>query len=342
MLTVMSDLLQVNVHAPGDVRLDAATRPEVGPRDALVRVEACGICGSDVGYVRLGGVAGPTPEPMPIGHELSGVVEQLGSEVHGLAVGARVVVDPLGAGNMIGNGGSEGGFTRQLLVRNAAEGESLVPIPDAMPFEVAALAEPLGVGMQAVNRSGARPGEKVVIFGAGPIGLAALATLCYRGIEDVVVVDLSPRRLEIARALGAREVLNPDQDKVWRRLRELHGTASVLGAPMAGSDVYIEASGASALIGQVIAHAKSNARLSVVGLHRQEVPVNFLVVMMKQLSIVGSMAQPDDWNDMIEMLSRVDLSAMITHRFALQDFQQGLAIAQTPGAGAKVMITLGD
>jgi threonine dehydrogenase-like Zn-dependent dehydrogenase len=129
---------------------------------------------------------------------------------------------------------------------------------------------------------------------------------------------------------------------VWRRLRELHGTASVLGAPMAGSDVYIEASGASALIGQVIAHAKSNARLSVVGLHRQEVPVNFLIVMMKQLSIVGSMAQPDDWNDMIEMLSRVDLSAMITHRFALQDFQQGLAVAQTPDAGAKVMITLGD
>jgi threonine dehydrogenase-like Zn-dependent dehydrogenase len=338
----MSDLLQVNVHAPGDVRLDPATRREVGPRDALVRVEACGICGSDVGYVRLGGVAGPAPEPMPIGHELSGVVEQLGSEVHGLAVGARVVVDPLGAGNLIGNGGSEGGFTRQLLVRNAAEGESLVPIPDSMPFEVAALAEPLGVGMQAVNRSGARPGEKVVIFGAGPIGLAALATLCYRGIEDVVVVDLSPRRLEIARALGAREVLNPDQDKVWRRLRELHGTASVLGAPMAGSDVYIEASGASALIGQVIAHAKSNARLSVVGLHRQEVPVNFLIVMMKQLSIVGSMAQPDDWNDMIEMLSRVDLSAMITHRFALQDFQQGLAVAQAPGAGAKVMITLAD
>jgi len=341
MLVAMSVLEQVNVHAPGDVRLDPTTVPEVGPRDALVRVEACGICGSDVGYARLGGVAGPTQQPMPLGHELSGVVEAVGGEVRGIEPGVRVVVDPLAAGNLIGNGGSEGGFTPHLLVRNAAEGESLIPIPDALSFEIAALAEPLGVGMQAVNQSGARPGDKVVVFGAGPIGLSVLSTLCYRGIEDVIVVDLSPRRLEIARLLGARETLNPDQDKVWRRLRELHGSASVMGAPMVGTDVYIEASGASSLIGQVIAHAKSNVRLAVVGLHRQEVPVNFLIVMMKQMRIVGSMAQPDDWNDMLELLTRVDLSPMITHRYPLNEFQQGLEVAQQPDQGAKVMIQIG-
>jgi threonine dehydrogenase-like Zn-dependent dehydrogenase len=196
--------------------------------------------------------------------------------------------------------------------------------------------------MQAVNRTAARPGERVVVFGAGPIGLAALATLCYRGIEDVVMVDLSERRLAVARELGARETLNPGTDKVWQRLRDLHGTSPVMGAAMAGTDVYVEASGASSVIGQVLGHCKSNVRLSIVGLHRQEVPVNFLLVMMKQLSILGSMAQPDDWNDMLELLAQVDISPMISHHFSLDDFQAGFAIARDAEAGAKVMIDISD
>jgi threonine dehydrogenase-like Zn-dependent dehydrogenase len=308
----------------------------------VVRVVACGICGSDVGYVGLGGVAGPTGRPMPLGHELSGVVDVVGTEIHDVVVGSRVVVNPLGAGNQIGNGGSEGGFTPRLLVKNAAAGDCLIPIPDSLPFALAALAEPLGVGMQAVNRTAARPGEKVVVFGAGPIGLAALATLCYRGIEDVVMVDLSEHRLAVARELGARETLNPKVDKVWQRLRDLHGTSPVMGAAMVGTDIYVEASGAASVIGQVLGHCKSNVRLSIVGLHRQEIPINFLLVMMKQLNILGSMAQPDDWNDMLELLTQVDISPMISHHFPLDDFQAGFAIARDAEVGAKVMIDIGD
>ena len=98
----MDTVTQVKIHAPGEIRLDRDPMPEPGPRDVLVRVAACGICGSDVGYVRLGGVAGPSRTPMPIGHELSGVVEAVGAEVTGVAKGTRVVVDPLGSGNNIG------------------------------------------------------------------------------------------------------------------------------------------------------------------------------------------------------------------------------------------------
>ena len=110
---------QVKIHGPGDVRLDEVPEPEAGPRDAVVRVAACGICGTDLRYVRLGGLAGPMPQPMPLGHELAGVVESLGAEVSGLAVGDRVVLHPTAAGNMIGNGGAEGGFAPRLLVRDA-------------------------------------------------------------------------------------------------------------------------------------------------------------------------------------------------------------------------------
>ena len=154
---------------------------------------------------------------MPLGHELSGVIEAAGSEVD-LAPGTRVIVNPLGAGNMIGNGGSEGGFAPQLLVRNAAAGESLLEIPDGLPIEVAALAEPLGVGMNAVDQVEAAGDDKVAVFGAGPIGLAAIAALRDRGVEDVVAIDLSSRRLEIAKQLGARATVQPDEQNLWKTL----------------------------------------------------------------------------------------------------------------------------
>ena len=147
-------------------------------------------------------------------------------------------------------------------MRDAAAGESLFPIPAELPSDVAALAEPLGVGMNAVNRVEARPGDKVAVFGAGPIGLAAIATLRDRGVEDVVAVDLSPRRLEIASALGARATVDASRDDPWQRLRALHGEEPVLGAPMAATDAYVEASGAAPLIPDILQHAKGEARLS--------------------------------------------------------------------------------
>ena len=331
---------QVNIHGPDDVRIDEIAEPEPGPRDAVVRVAACGICGSDLRYVRLGGLAGPSERPMPLGHELSGVVDAVGTEVSNLAPGTRVVLNPTACGNMIGNGGGEGGFTPRLLVRDAAAGASLFPIPAEIPTDVAALAEPLGVGMNAVDRALARPGDKVAVFGAGPIGLAAVAALRDRGVEDVVAVDLSPRRLEIASALGARATVDAERENPWKRLRALHGEEPVMGAPMAATDAYVEASGAAAVIPKILQHAKGEARLSVVALHGQEIPVNFLLVMMKQLTIRGAMEYPEDYTDSLELLARWDLSPMISHRFPLERFHEALAVARDPSAGGKVMIEL--
>ena len=111
-----------------------------------MRVHACGICGSDLGYIKLGGLAGPTGEPMPLGHELAGTIEAVGAEVEGFAPGTRVVVNPLAAGNSIGNGAPQGGFAPYLLVPNAAAGGALFEVPDEIPLDVAALSEPVGVG----------------------------------------------------------------------------------------------------------------------------------------------------------------------------------------------------
>ena len=327
---------QVNIHGPGKVQLDEAEKREPGPRDAVVRVAACGVCGTDVRYVRMGGLT----RPMPIGHELSGVIESTGAEVSDLAPGTRVVLNPTASANMIGNGGPEGGFTQHLLVRNAADGGCLFPIPDDLPMHLAALSEPLGVGMNAVDRSDVTPDDKVAVFGAGPIGLSAIATLRDRGVSDVVAIDLSPRRLELATALGARATINASEQDPWVELKRLHGEEPLMGMPMAATDVFIEASGAGKVITDVLQSGKAESRLTVVALHEQSVNVSFLWVMMKQMTIRGAMEYPADYTDAIELLSRWDLSPMITHRLPLERISEAIEVATDPNAGGKVMVDI--
>ena len=331
-------MLQLRIHGPNKVSLDEVEMPALGPRDALLRVQACGICGSDLGYINYGGVAGPRPEPTPIGHEFSAIVERVGSEVRRYRAGARVVVNPLAAGN-IGNGGEVGAFGPEIVVRDVDAGGMLFPIPDDLPFDRAALAEPLGVGMHAVERAQLAPGEKVAIFGAGPIGLMSLAVLRWRGFDDVAIFDLSEKRLSIARELGATLALNAGQSDVWRALHELHGTEKWLGmVPCAGTHAYIEASGAPSVIGQIISHARPRARVSVVALHRQPEPVDFLSLMAREITLAGSMAYPDDYTAMVKMLGEVDLSPAITHRFPLARFAEALDTARNASVSGKVII----
>ena len=328
------------IHGPDELRLDEVPEPEPGPDDALLEVAACGICGSDVGYLRIGGLMGPTPDPMPIGHELAGTVIAKGDRVSGIEIGARVALDPLAAGHALGNGGTEGGFTTRLLVRGASQGKSLFPIPDDLSFEAAALAEPLGVGMNAVDRVHVEPGDRVAVLGAGPIGLTAIATLIDRGIEDVVAVDLSETRLEIARKLGARKTIRSETEDPWEGLARAHGTESFFGAPLPRTNVFIEATGSAPLLADVIERSAPKSRISIVGLHRAELPVSFMTVMVKQLTLQGAMAYPDRFEDPIDLLSRHDLTKMITHRFPLDDLQEAFAVARSPEAGAKVMIEI--
>jgi threonine dehydrogenase-like Zn-dependent dehydrogenase len=332
------------LHGVEDVRLDDIARSEPGPRDAVLRVEACGICGSDVGYVKLGGMQGPGPEPMALGHELSGVVARVGSEVRHFSPGMRVVMNPGAARNSVGSGDpASGGFCAEVLARDVTEPGVLFQIPDDLPLDRAALAEPLGVGMQAANQADVSPGANVVVFGAGCIGTMAMVTLKYRGFGDVAIVDLSDKRLAIAKELGADLVLNPSRDDVWSRLREAHGSALLLGSiECTGSDAYIECTGNAGVLQEILDQARPGAHISIPALHREIFPISLMTVMMKQLQIRGSMEYPDDFGETIELLANVDLSAVITHKFALTDFDAALATARDVDVAGKVMIDFSE
>lgn len=333
-------MLQVRVHGPHDVRVDDIDPPQPGPRDAVVRIAACGICGSDLSYIKMGGMAGPGPEPLCLGHEMAGVVDWVGAEVESVRVGDRVVVEP---GNdevgRIGGGGPQGGLTPELLVREADAG-LLHAVPDGLSLQVAAFAEPLAVGMHAVDQAQVRPGEAVAVFGCGPIGLAAIATLVDRGHERVVGIDLSPARLALAEDLGAQAALDPTEVDVWAELAQLHGRTPFMFGPTPATEVFIEASGSGRVITDILNRGRVGGRMSVVALHYEPIPTSFLMVLMKEFTIRGSMEYPSRFADAIDLLARRDLSGLITHRYPLERFDEALGVLQGSKDCGKVMVAV--
>ncbi|MFC9059393.1 zinc-binding dehydrogenase, partial [Streptomyces sp. NPDC057074] len=226
------------VTGPGEVAFVEEPDPVCGPDDVLVRVKACGICGSDAFYVQIGGIP-PRQGRTPLGHEAAGVVVEVGEKVSGLSVGDHVVVNPLGdPQGRIGNGGPTGALTELLRVSGADAGRALRVVPKDLPFEVAALNEPMAVAYHGVNRTAPKPGDQVVVFGAGPIGLGAVIGYKGRGAGHVIVVDILPERLEKALAVGADAVVNPAEEDVAARLLELHGPGGdATGKPRGGTHI---------------------------------------------------------------------------------------------------------
>lgn len=214
-------------------------------------------------------------------------------------------------------------------------------MPDALPLDVAALAEPLAVGMHAADQADVRPGDGVAVFGCGPIGLAAVATLVDRGHDRVVAVDPDATRRGLALGIGAQAALDPTTTDVWEALADLHGTSPFLLGPTPSTAAYIEASGSARVIGDVLDHGPVGGRLSVVALHYEPVPTSYLMLLMKQFTIRGSLEYPSRFADAIDLLGRRDLSAVITHRIPLTRFADAVALLEgTTGCG-KVLVTIG-
>ena len=320
---------------PGKLELREIEQPVAGPRDVVVEVAMAGVCGSDLGMLAMGGVGG---RPTPLGHELSGTIVEAGSEVISARVGDRVALNPLF--NMIGNGGAEGGFARHLLVRDVVTNPgSLLTIPETMDFEKGALVEPVAVAIHAANRLGASPGDKVAIFGAGPIGLAILAILRHRGFDDIVVFELSPFRRERAEALGASAVIDPSQEDANEALIAHHGQLEGAYAQTAKTSHYVEAAGAP-ILPEIVANAAPRSTILVVALHKQPEPIAFLHVMVKELTITGTMGYPEEMGEAIDIIESglVDFTPLVSHRFAGDDVLEAFAAAKEAGSSAKVLV----
>lgn len=338
----MNEMKSVVVTAPGHTQVVEVERPSVGPADALVKVRACGICGSDGFYIQIGGIP-PRQGATPLGHEIAGEVVEIGAEVEDIHVGDHVVVNPMAApSGIIGNGGATGGLSDYLLIEQAKLGSSVAIVPDHIPFEVAALNEPMAVARHAVNRAAPVATDRAVIFGAGPIGLGALIDLTLRGVQSVVVVDVQAARLTKALEIGADAVIDSSTEDVAARLIELHGDAPLrAGDHRPGTDVYIDAAGVPAVIETVQRLAKHGARLSVVAVHKKPVEVDFGAILSSELTITMSMGYPTEifevTGDIIQAWDRY--AKIVSHTVPFDDVQDALTLATTPGAADKVVVT---
>jgi len=338
----------VQTGAAGTVDVVDLERPAPGPDDVLVRVRACGICGTDATFLHLGGGPfGPGGQmiPVPLGHEAAGEVVEVGADVTGVKAGDHVVVNPQAAPTgIIGCGGALGGMREYLLIENAAVGKSLAVIPDSMPFEVAALNEPMAVALHCVNRSQARTTDKVVVFGAGPIGLGATIWLKLRGVQHVVVADVIPARLETALAVGADAVIDSSHEDATARLTELHGqSANALGQPRPGTDIYIDAAGAPAVLDTTLASAKWHAKLVMVAVQKKS-EADLSAMLRSELTLIASMGYPTEIFEVTPELVKHSerFARLISHRVPFSSVEEAYNLATTPGAAEKVIVTFDD
>ncbi|GAA1687385.1 zinc-binding dehydrogenase [Microbacterium sediminicola] len=333
----------VYVTGPDTIEWVDIDMPEVGPNDVLLKIKACGICGSDAMYAHVGGIP-PRQGATPLGHEPAAEVVEVGAEAQGVAVGDHVVIDTMAfTDGLLGSGGAQGAMSEYVVVKDIVPGRQLRVIPSEIPWTVAALNEPMAVAHHAVNRSGAGEGDKAVVFGAGPIGLGAAISLKAKGVAHVVVVDIQPSRLEVALAVGADAVINSAEEDVAARLTELHGAATdgMRRPGKVGTDVFIDAAGVPSVVETVLAIAKHRAVLTIPAVHKKPVEVNFGAILGSEIDIRMAMGYPTEIFEVTDaIMAHADKYAkIISHTLPFAQALEALTLAKTPGAADKVVVT---
>jgi L-iditol 2-dehydrogenase len=293
-----------------DLELVEFPTPEVGPNDVLVRVKACGICGSDVhGF---DGSTGRRIPPLVMGHEAAGMVHATGANVAGYREGDRVTFDSMvfcghcyfcmrGETNLCDNrqvlGVSCGDYRRHGAFAEfvVVPQNILYRLPDSLPFEHAALIEAVSVAVHAVNITPIQLGATAVVVGTGMIGLLVVQAAKLAGCSRVIAVDLDDAKLEVARQLGASVALNPKTVDVPARIIELTGGH--------GADVALEAVGATSPIKTAILSVRKGGTVTLVGNITPNIDLPLQSVVTRQIRLQGSCASNGEYPACIDLLA---------------------------------------
>lgn len=319
----------------GRIEIEDVGEPAPGPRQAVVQIEAVGVCGSDTAYFTVGYIGDYVVDgPIILGHEVAGEVVAIGSEVTQVKVGDRVAIEPgtpcrecrdCMAGRyhlcprlkFLATPPYDGA----LVQRMALDERQLFPAPDSMSYEEAALCEPLSVGIWACHRARLEPGDRVLVAGAGPVGILAAQTARALGAASVTVADLSDFRLNMAERFG-------------------FGVEKVGEGTGTDFDVLLECSGAPTALADGLRRLGTNGRAAMVGMpkHPVELPLSQLNVKELSINLVNRYAHT--WPVAIDLVSsgRVDVASIVTHRFALDETVEALMLAQRAVDSMKAVI----
>jgi threonine 3-dehydrogenase len=332
-------------HPREGIWMQQVVRPEPGPNDLLIRIRKSSICGTDVHIYNWDAWAAQIiPQGMVVGHEYVGVVEALGSEVRGFAVGDRVSGEGhitcghcrnCRAGrrhlcrNTQGVGVNRAGSFAEYLVLPAF---NAFKIPEGISDDVAAIFDPFG---NAVHTALAFDlvAEDVLITGAGPIGAMACAVARHAGARNVVITDVNDYRLDLALKMGATRAVNVAREDLW-------GVAQSELGMTEGFDVGLEMSGAGAALNQLLGAMNHGGKVALLGIPAAGVSIDWNDVIFKGLELRGIYGREmfETWYKMAALVqSGLDLSPIITHHFSIADFQQGFD-AMRSGQSGKVIL----
>ncbi len=316
----MKTMLAAQYLGPDRLEAREVSFPEIGAEEALIEVEACGFCGSDISIV-----AGSHPRakaPLTLGHELSGRIVQLNSSSSTLSAGDLVTIYPLiscGRCYACTHGNPhvcrflqlfgfdvDGGMAQFIKIPIS----SLVKLPEATPPSIGALIEPLAVAVHGVTRTILEGVEVAAVLGAGPIGLLTALVARARGIPHVVISDILPSRLELAAELGLQAL--PAGEPLKDAVMKLSGDN--------GADVVYECAGASSSAREMTGLVRSRGVIVNLGVFKRPVEVDMQAVNFKEIELIGSRVYArEDFQAAIELASQLPLKRIITHHFPLQD-----------------------
>ena len=340
--TVPAHMQAAVYHGVNDVRVESVGVPQIGRGEVLIRVNTCGICGTDLKKIHTGSHSAPRI----FGHETSGTVAAVGDEVRGFAPGDRVMVFhhiPCGecfycrrkvfaqcsvykkVGCTAGYEPSGGGFAEYVRVMDWIVRRGLVKIPSGVSFEQAAFVEPVNTCLKAIVSMRLEAGEVVLVIGQGPIGII-LAALARRAGARVIVADLYQQRLTISQRYGLEETIDSSRDDVVKQARER--------TEGRGADAVILAVGGNALIRSAMDAVRYGGRVMLFAqTARGEATFDPAAVCVDEKTLMGSYSASVDLQDESARLvfdGEIDLAGLISHRFPLSEAVEALHLASNP------------
>jgi threonine 3-dehydrogenase len=321
-------------------------RPPVGPNDVLIKVRKAAICGTDLHIYNWDKWAARTiPVPMVVGHEYLGAIEEVGRDVTALKVGQRVS----GEGHIVCGFCRNCRAGRAHLCRNtlgvgvnrpgafadyvAIPASNAYLIPDSVPDEIAAILDPLGNAVHTAL-SFDLVGEDVLITGAGPIGLMAIAICRHVGARNVVITDVNDYRLALAKTMGATRAVRADRQTLKEVMAEIDMHE--------GFDVGLEMSGNPKALRDMIGAMNSGGKVALLGILADEAAIDWNEVIFKGLTLKGIYGREmyETWYKMLAMLqSGLDVTPVITHRLPMAEYEKGFA-ALNAGQACKVVLDI--
>ena len=324
----------------GDVVVEERPVPEAGPGEVVVRVASVGVCGSDTHYYDHGRIGRfVAEEPLVLGHEAAGEVAARGPGVTSLAVGQRVSIEPgvpdLTCAQCLGGRYNlcpnmrffatppvDGAFAEYVVVHEAFAH----PVPDTISDDAAALLEPLSVGIWACRKGRVGAGSRVLITGAGPIGLVSVQVARAFGATEIVVSDVNPARLALARDLGATDVV----DARSGRVTDLPQSPQVL----------LECSGHPAATVEAIRALDRAGRAVLVGMGGDELALPLSVVQERELEVTGTFRYANTWPTAIALVAagRIDLDRLVTGTYRLDQAADALTAGRSDPQSVKVVV----